>query len=452
MKKTMAKSMITGKPISLILRFALPLLLGNLFQQTYNMVDAAIVGQTLGAEALGAVGASTSVQFLVLGFCIGTCAGFAIPIAQTFGAGKLSHLRKYIYHAILLTVLFGAVITTVCALLCSQILHALRTPDELFKDAYIYLLIIFLGIPCNLTYNLCSSILRAVGDSRTPFLFLACSAVLNIGLDFVCIMGLHMGTAGAAIATIFSQGLSGVLCILLIRKKYDFLRLQPEEKKWERHFAHILVVMGVPMGLQYSITAIGSMVMQGANNSLGPVYVSGFAAGMKIKQLAMCPFDALATGVSTFAGQNYGAGKIDRVKKGIREGVIAGVLYGIGIGLVLIFFGRTMSLMFVKPDAVAVLDASGQYLRSLGYFYWTLGILNVCRMSVQGLGYSMRAVVGGILEMIARIVVSFCFVPVFGFNAICFSDQSAWIAAATYMAIMLRICLKKIETRQAGAV
>lgn len=444
--------MTTGKPITLILRFALPLLLGNLFQQTYNMVDAAIVGQTLGAEALGAVGASTSVQFLVLGFCIGTCAGFAIPIAQTFGAEKLSHLRKYIYHAIILTVIFGAVLTTLCALFCSQILQVLRTPSELFSDAYIYLLIIFLGIPCNLTYNLCSSILRAVGNSRTPFLFLAFSALLNIVLDFVCIMGFHWGTAGAAIATVFSQGLSGVLCILLIQRKYEFLRIRKEERRWERHFAHILMVMGVPMGLQYSITAIGSMVMQSANNSLGPVYVSGFAAGMKIKQLAMCPFDALATGVSTFAGQNYGAGKIDRVKKGIREGVIAGVLYGVAIGLVLILFGRPMSLMFVKASSTAVLDASGQYLRALGFFYWTLGILNVCRMSVQGLGFSMRAVVGGILEMIARIVVSFCFVPLFGFDAICFADQSAWIAAASYMLIMVHICLKKIETKKAGAV
>lgn len=449
MAKSLAKSMTTGKPIALILQFALPLLLGNLFQQTYNMVDAAIVGQTLGADALGAVGASTSVQFLVLGFCIGICAGFAIPVAQAFGAGKMSTLRKYVFHAILLTIAFGILITMLCVILCTQILRVLRTPEELFADAYRYLLIIFIGIPCNLTYNLSSSILRAVGDSRTPFLFLAFSAVLNIALDFLCIMAFHWGTAGAAVATIFSQGLSGVLCLLLIRKRYDFLRVRAEERKTDRHYFHILFVMGVPMGLQYSITAIGSMVMQSANNSLGAVYVSGFAAGMKIKQFAMCPFDALATGVSTFAGQNYGAGRIDRVRKGIRDGVIAGVLYGIGIGLVLIFFGRTMSLLFVNAEYTAVLDASGQYLRALGFFYWVLGILNVTRMSVQGLGFSMRAVVGGVLEMIARIVVSFGLVPVFGFNAICIADQSAWIAAAIYMAIMLRVYIKRIETRTA---
>lgn len=449
MARTTVKSMTEGRPLTLILQFALPLLLGNLFQQTYNMVDAAIVGQTLGANALGSVGASTSVQFLVLGFCIGICAGFAIPVAQAFGAGKLVNLRKYIFHAIILTVLLGAAITLVCVLLCGTILRVLRTPEELFADAYLYLLIIFLGIPCTLTYNLCSSILRAVGDSRTPFLFLAFSATLNIGLDFLCILGFHWGTAGAAIATIFSQGLSGILCLIFIRRRYEFLRVRPEERRWERHFAGILFSMGVPMGLQYSITAIGSMVMQSANNSLGAVYVSGYAAGMKIKQFAMCPFDALATGVSTFAGQNYGAGKIDRVKKGIREGIVAGILYGLGIGLVLIFFGRTMSLLFVNAAYTDVLDASGQYLRALGFFYWVLGILNVCRMSVQGLGFSMRAVFGGVLEMIARIVVSFGFVPVFGFNAICFADQSAWLAAAVYIMIALHLCLKKIETRHA---
>lgn len=449
MSKTYLGRMTEGKPISLILRFALPLLLGNLFQQTYNMVDAAIVGQTLGADALGSVGASTSVQFLVIGFCIGICAGFSIPVAQTFGAKKYENLRKYIYHAILLTVFFGAILTIGCALLCSTILHVLQTPAELFTEAYSYLLIIFLGIPFTLTYNLCSSILRAVGDGRTPFLFLAFSAVLNIALDFLCIMVFHWGTAGAAIATVFSQGLSGVLCILFMRKRHPILTVTAKEKHWDGHYAKILCAMGLPMGLQYSITAIGSMVMQSANNSLGAIYVSGYAAGMKIKQLAMCPFDALATGVSTFVGQNYGANQIDRVRQGVRQGMWAGIIYGIAIGVVLIFFGRPMSLMFVNAEYTQMLDASGQYLRALGFFFWALGILNVCRMSVQALGFSIRAVFGGVLEMIARTVVSFGLVPYFGFNAICIADQCAWVSAAVYIYITLRWCLKKIETRYA---
>ena len=441
MGKTTIGRMTEGKPLTLILRFAFPLLLGNLFQQTYNMVDAAIVGQTLGADALGSVGASTSVQFLVIGFCIGICAGFSIPVAQTFGAKKYENLRKYIYHAILLTVLFGAILTVGCVL---------RTPAELYTDAYLYLFIIFLGIPFNLTYNLCSSILRAVGDGRTPFLFLAFSATLNIALDFLCIMGFHWGTAGAAIATVFSQGLSGVLCIIFMRKKHPFLTVTKKEKHWDGHFAKILCAMGLPMGLQYSITAIGSMVMQSANNSLGAIYVSGYAAGMKIKQLAMCPFDALATGVSTFVGQNYGANQIDRVRKGVRQGVWAGIIYGIAIGVVLIFFGRPMSLLFVNAEYTQMLDASGQYLRALGFFYWVLGILNVCRMSVQALGFSIRAVFSGVLEMIARTAVSFALVPYFGFNAICIADQCAWASAAIYISITLRWCLKKIETRHAA--
>ena len=447
----MTKNMTEGRPISLILRFALPLLMGNLFQQTYNMVDAAIVGRALGAEALGAVGASTSVQFLVLGFCIGICTGFTIPIAQAFGAGRFDNLRRFIFHSILLTAFFALFLTLLCSLLCSRILHVLKTPEELFRDAYVYLLIIFLGIPFNLIYNLCSSILRAVGDSRTPFLFLAFSAVLNIGLDLLLILAFHLGTEGAAIATIVSQGVSGFLCILLIRKKYEFLHILKDEKKVQGHFIRILLSMGVPMGLQFSITAIGSMVMQSANNALGAVYVSAYAAGMKIKQLAMCPFDAIATGVSTFAGQNYGAGKIDRVRKGIFHGTIAGILYGVMIGIVLIFFGRSLSMMFVEKSYISVLDASGLYLRCLGFFYWVLGILNVCRMSVQGLGYSFLAIFGGVLEMIARITVSFGFVPRYGFKAICFADQSAWISAAIYIVIALLWVLNRIKIRRSKA-
>lgn len=443
----MAKSMTEGKPLPLIVQFAVPLLIGNLLQQTYNIIDAAIVGQVLGADALASVGASSSVQFLVLGFCIGICTGFGVPIARSFGAGNHKEMRKDIFHAMVLAGIVAVLITSACALLCPTILHMLSTPEDIFDGAYQYLLVIFLGIPFTILYNLLSSILRSVGDSKTPFWFLAFATVLNILLDLFCILVLQWGCAGAAIATITAQAVSGILCLVYIRRKIPLLHLQKQEYVLEAERAKEMLFMGVPMGLQFSITAIGSMVMQSANNGLGSVYVSGFTAGMRIKQFMMCPFDALATGVSVFCSQNLGAGKIERVKKGIGQGVGIGVLYGALAGLVLIFAGRTLSMLFVDASAVSVLDASAKYLRCMGYFFWSLGILNVCRMCVQGLGYSGRAIFSGLTEMIARIVVSLVFVPMFGFTAICFADQSAWMSACLYIVPTCLLCVRKIEKR-----
>ena len=446
----MTKSMTEGKPLPLILRFAVPLLIGNLLQQTYNIIDAAIVGRILGADALAGVGASSSVQFLVLGFCIGVCCGFGIPIAKSFGAKDYDKMRSDIFHGMVLSGIFAVVLTVLCALLCPQILHLLSTPEDIYNNAYQYLFIIFLGIPFNLLYNLMAGIFRSVGDSRTPFMFLAFSTVLNIGMDLFFILVLGLGCAGAAAATVMAQAVSGILCYIYMRKKMPVLRLKRQDCRLDGGTVKLMLAMGLPMGLQYSITAIGSMVMQSANNGLGSVYVSGFTAGMRIKQFAMCPFDALATGVSVFCSQNLGAGKIERIKTGIKQGTAIGIFYGAFAGIVLIFFGRTLSLLFISGENVAILDASAKYLRCMGYFYWSLGILNVCRMCTQGLGFSGRVVAAGGLEMVARCVVSLCFVPLFGFTAICFADQTAWLSACAYIVPTCLHCIKLCEKRLQG--
>ncbi len=441
----MTKNMTEGSPLKLILQFALPLLVGNIFQQTYNIVDAAIVGRYLGTKALAGVGASSSVQFLVIGFCVGICCGFGIPIAQRFGAKNYNAMRSCIFHAGLLTVITAVILTISCVLFCSTILHMLSTTDDIYHDAYMYLIILFFGIPFTLLYNLLSAILRAVGDSKTPFIFLVISTILNILLDLFCIIILKWGCAGAAAATITAQACSGILCYIYIHRKFSILKLDKQDHKINKSVMLNMIAMGVPMGLQYSITAIGSMVMQSANNSLGSVYVSGFTAGMRIKQFAMCPFDAIATAVSTFCGQNLGAGKIKRINKGLMTGAIAGILYGLLAGTILIFFGGILSRIFMSADETEVLAASAKYLCCLGFFYWALGILNVCRMSVQGLGYPGRAIFSGFVEMVARIVVSKVFVPIYGFTAICFADQSAWLSAVLYIVPTCFLCLRKIK-------
>ncbi len=443
----MLKDMTVGSPGRHIISFALPLLAGNIFQQAYNIADAAIVGRALGAEALAAVGASTSVQFLVMGFCIGIAVGFAIPVAQRFGAKDYSQMRRSIYNSMVLTAFFAVIITAVCLVLCHYILKILSTPDNIYDRAYSYLFVIFAGIPLSLLYNLLSAILRAVGDSRTPFIFLVISTILNIVLDILFIMVFSLDCFGAAVATVIAQGVSGVLCLILIFVKFDILVPKKAERRVTPKEVVMLLMMGVPMGLQYSITAIGSMVLQSANNALGSVYISAFTAASRIKQCAMTPFDAVATAVANFASQNLGAKKLDRIHKGIREGVAIGVGYGAAIGIVLVLFGRTLSGIFVDSGETAILDAAGQYLGTIGCFYWVLGILNTVRLTVQGLGYSIRAIYSGVVEMIARVVVSFAFVPIFRFGAICAADPSAWVSGAIYISITLFIILRSLRKK-----
>lgn len=443
----MQKSMVEGNTLKLILNFSIPLLLGNLFQQFYNVVDAAIVGQTLGSKALAAVGASSSVQFLILGFCMGICQGFAIMVSQSYGAKRLDEMHTYIFVGAIWTAIAAIVISILVVVFCADILHILQVNDEIFKDAYAYLVVIFAGIPFTLLYNYLSAILRAIGDSKTPFLFLAFSAFLNIGLDFFCILVLGWGCLGAAVATIFSQAVSGILCLVLIAFKVNVLHIPKSSRYFDKKHSTKLLAMGVPMGLQFSITAIGSMVMQSANNALGTIYVSGFTAGMRIKSLMMCPFDALGAAVSTFLSQNYGAQKIDRIHDGYRKGVFVGILYGCFACLVMVFFGRILSMLFVSASEVQVLNASALYLRRMGYFYPILGILMTTRMAIQGLGYSARAMLAGVVEMIARCVVALCFVPIFKYDAITWADQTAWTTATLVLIPLWFITVRVIQKK-----
>ena len=383
----MAKSMTTGSPVRLILNFSLPLLLGNLFQQLYNIIDAAIVGKVLGSNALAAVGASSSVQFLVLGFCIGICSGFGVPVAQRFGAQSYDSLKNFVYNGALLTTGIGLTVTVLTAILCPGILHIMSTPDAIYQDAYHYLLIIFLGIPATLLYNYLAGILRAIGDSKTSFYFLVFSACLNVFLDLFCIIVLKWGVTGAGLATVASQGLSGLLCLIYIIRKVEVLHLEKKNRHLSRRRIGQLLYMGLPMGLQFSITAIGSMMIQSSNNGLGTVYVSAFTAGMRIKQFAMCPFDAIATAVSTFAGQNFGAGKHDRVRQSTRTAFMIAFTITIPLSLILFFWGKGFLYIFV--DDVEVIDIGIQMIKFLAPFYCTYIAVEVFSGVLRGMGSAL---------------------------------------------------------------
>ena len=428
-----SREMTAGRALPLIFNFTMPLLMGNLLQQTYSLVDAAIVGKFLGINALASVGASTSVVFLILGFCNGCCGGFGIPVAQKFGARDYSTMRRYISVSLQLAAVMSVVIAVVTSILCGDILLMMRTPDIIFQNAYYYLLITFIGVPCTFFYNLLSSIIRALGDSKTPFWFLLFSAVLNILLDLFCILVLDWGVAGAAIATVFSQGVSAVLCYGYMMRHFDILRGTPDERKFNGALARRLMYIGVPMGLQFSITAIGSIMLQSANNALGTACVAAFTAAMRIKMFFMCPLESLGIAMATYTGQNYGAGKPERIWMGVKVSALMMIIYWAFTFCILMLGARTFALLFVEASELEILKDTELFLHISVSFFPVLGLLCILRYTIQGAGYTNLAMLSGVSEMIARVLVSIYAVPAFGYLAVCFGDPTAWIAAVLFL-------------------
>ena len=441
------KEMTSGAPLPLILNFTLPLLLGNLLQQTYSLVDAAIVGKFLGINALASVGASSSVIFLILGFCNGCCGGFGIPIAQKFGAHDYSTMRKYVWVSLKLTTVMSVLIAIVTSLLCAFILRTMRTPENIFYDAYLYLLITFIGVPCTFFYNLFSCIIRALGDSKTPFWFLLFSTILNILLDLFCILVLGWGVAGASIATVVSQGLSAFLCYHYMMRKFEILQATPSERRFDRRLALNMLGIGVPMGLQFSITAIGSIMLQSANNALGTACVAAFTSAMRIKMFFLCPLESLGMAMATYCGQNYGAGKPERIWSGIKASFLLMGVYVVANFVILWFGAKYMALLFVSAAEVEIIKDTELFLHVAATFFPTLGLLCILRYSIQGVGYTTLAMLSGVSEMIARILVSVLAVPAFGYIAVCFGDPTAWMAADLFLVPTFIVIYRRLKSR-----
>ncbi|EOS27231.1 MATE efflux family protein [Lachnospiraceae bacterium 3-1] len=445
MAKSVTKDMTNGSPMKLILQFCIPLFFGMLFQQFYSMMDTVIVGKFLGVNALAAVGSTGSINFMIIGFCMGVCNGFAIPVAQQFGAGNYHVLRKYVSNSVWLAIGFAGAMTVAVCVLCQQILLWMHTPQDIFEGAYNYIFVIFLGIPVVYMYNLLSGIIRSLGDSKSPLIFLLFSSVLNIVLDIVFILVFSMGVAGAAWATVISQGISGVACLIYMMKRFDILKITREEWRLEGKYAAVLCNMGIPMGLQYSITAIGSVILQTAVNTLGSVAVASTAAGSKIGMFFCCPFEAMGSTMATYAGQNVGAGKLDRVSKGIKSTSILGFVYSIVACGVLIAFGKNIAFLFVDPSETAILENVGWFLTISGVFFFPLALVNIVRFTIQGLGFSKFAILAGVCEMAARGLVGLGLVPVFGYIAACFASPVAWICADLFLIPAYLYVMKKLR-------
>ena len=441
--------MTVGSPTRDILRFAIPLILGYILQQMYQIIDAVIVGRWIGVGALAAVGASSSVMFLIMGFCNGSCAGFSIPIAQAFGAKDFAKMRCYVGNAIRLGIVFAVVITLMSCALCTRILYLVNTPDDIFQDAWIFLFLQFAAIPFTMAYNLLAGFIRALGNSRQPFYFLIFSAIINILLDIVFILIMGMGVEGAGIATLLSQAFSSMMCLWYIRKHLTILIPQGEERHFNNKRIAILLNNGVPMGLQFSITGIGIIMLQSANNALGTLYVASFTAAMRIKYLFICVFDNIGVSMATYCGQNIGAEKTERIQLGIRSALMITAVYFVLTVIVIYPFADQMMALFVNSGEQDVIKNAAYYMRISNYFYPALGLLTIFRYSIQGLGYSMLSMLSGVMEMIARCGVSIWLVPELAFTGVCFADPTAWMAADLFLIPAYFYLYKKIKRDKA---
>ena len=432
----MQNDMTVGNPMKIILSFTLPIFIGNVFQQFYNMADAVIVGKFVGNKALAAVGSTGTIMFLIYGFVVGMTAGFTVLTAQKFGAGDMKSMRKTVVGAGVLSFIVGALLTVLFMVFMKPLLTLMNTPSDIFADAYAYIMIVSGGILAQMLYNLLSSILRSLGNSKLPLYFLIISALLNIVLDLVFIIVFRMGAAGAAYATVIAQGISGILCLLYIAKKVPALYLHREDWEIDKNLAGWQLKIGLPMAFQYSITAIGTIVVQSCLNILGSTAAAGFAAASKIEQVFTQAYVALGTTMATYCAQNMGAGKYTRIRKGFKSATLIGFIYAVVTGVIIFFVGKYMTIFFVSENVNQIMEYVDIYLRCVSVSFLPLVIVNLYRNGIQGMGYGLLPMTAGIAELVGRSGASLIASHFGSYMGICLASPAAWVLAGTLLLIM----------------
>ncbi len=445
MARNMTKDMTTGNPVKLILLFSIPLLIGNIFQQFYSMVDTIIVGRFIGVDALAAVGSTGSMSFLINGFVVGLTSGFAVLVSQKFGAKDEDGLKKAVSSALVLSVIATIVVTLVSVLLAKPMLNLMNTPDNIIDDAYAYIIIIYWGTIATVVYNIIAGILRALGDSKTPLYFLIVASILNIVLDIVFIVNFSMGVAGAAWATIISQGVSGLLCIVYTYKKYKILRLKKDDFKVKSRVYKKHLKIGIPMALQFSITAAGIMTVQGALNVFGSSAIAAYTAASKVLQIVMQPAITFGVTMATYCGQNLGAKNYIRIKEGVKKCTEISVITSIIAGIILVFGGKFFVGLFIENPDASILAYAQECLNYSAIFFIPLGLIFIYRNALQGMGESFVPMMAGAFELIARALVAFILPSFIGYTGICLADPVAWLSAAIPLGIYYFKKMKSID-------
>lgn len=439
----MTKDLTHGSPAKLILGFTLPLVAGNLFQQLYSMVDTLIVGRFLGNDALAGVGSTSAVLFLFTGFMVGLTAGFAIPISHRFGASDYGELRRFTGNALWLSLFISVFLCLFTAVLCRPILLWTQTPAGIFDYAYSYLYPLFLGLPIQFAFNLMLSILRSLGDSRTPLLFMLLAATLNIALDLLFIVPLQLGTAGAAYATLTSQGIACIGSLMVIIRRFPVLHLQKADWKIHSRYIQPLLSIGLPMGLQYTITSVGTVLLQTAVNGLGTAYVTAITVGTRVGNLFSCVLDTLGATMAAFGGQNMGAKKTLRIRQGLRACLLYSFLYCTAACLICFFLGKPILSAFMDKPNPVILDSAYQYLITTSLFFNLVGFVNIFRLLIQGLGYGKLSIFAGVMEMIGRSITGLLLVPALGFLGACLGHPVAWTLASAFLIPMYLLIMRR---------
>ena len=446
--KTVQHDMTSGSPMKMILSFTFPIFIGNVFQQFYNMADAVIVGKFVGTKALAAVGSTGTIMFLIYGFVVGMTAGFTVLTAQKFGAGDMRAMRQTVAGASILSLIVGVILTAAFMILMKPWLMVMNTPEDIFADAYAYIMIVSAGILAQMLYNLLASVLRALGNSKVPLYFLILSALLNIVLDLVLIIVFHMGAAGAAVATVVSQGVSGLLCLVYIVKCVPVLRMSRDDWRPSGHLLKTQMRIGIPMALQYSITAIGTMMVQSSLNILGSTLVAAYTAAGKIEQVVSQAYVALGTTLATYSAQNIGAGDVPRIRRGFRATTWIGVIYSFAAAALVMTVGKYMTYLFVSEDVELIMDSVDLYLKCAGSLFIPLAIVNIYRNGIQGLGYGLLPMMAGVAELVGRGVMSVIAAQQKSYLGVCLASPAAWVLAAALLIGMyfyvIKIDLKKI--------
>ena len=440
----MELDMTKGRPVSLITKFIIPIIIGNIFQQLYNMADTIIVGRFVGVDALAAVGATGSIMFLVLGFTQGLTTGFTVMTAQKFGAGDREGMRKSIGSAVVLSIIVTVVMTVLSMACMDGLLRIMNTPEDIFDMAKSYILIICGGIFCSVLYNLQASILRAIGNSVVPLVLLVISSVVNIVLDYVLIVYGHMGVAGAAYATVISQGLSGVLCLIYIMKAVSTLHVERRHFKLEWQCVRNQLGVGIPMALQFSITAVGTILVQAALNLLGSTVVASYSVSCKVEQLVTQPFLAMGVTMATFCAQNRGINDLNRIKSGVRVANIMSAVYAVIVyGVVYLILPYAIRL-FVTEDIDMVYGYGKTYILICGAFFIPLGMIFIFRNALQGCGFGLVPMLGGVVELLARCVVAFVAARFLSYEGVCFANAFAWLTAGVFLWLAYRVLMKRM--------
>lgn len=428
--------MTVGNPAKIIWNFTLPVVTGNIFQQFYNMVDTVIVGKFVGTNALAAVGATGTICFLILGFLMGLTAGFTVLTSQRFGAGDMVGMRKTVGSAAVLSLIISIIMTIVSMAGMKPLLKLMNTPEDIFYDAYMYIMIICAGIFAQVLYNLLAGILRALGNSKTPLYFLLFSAVLNILLDLLLIVVFHLGAPGAAYATVIAQGVSGVLCLIYIIRKVPLLRLEKSDFRPNLYLIRTQLALGFPMALQFSITAVGTMMVQSALNILGSIHVAAFTAASKVEQVISQMYVALGTTMATYAAQNIGAGKVKRIHQGFMAATVISFVYSAVAGILTYYWGYKLTGLFVSQNLDSVVGLVDVYLKCATLFFIPLAVINVYRNGIQGMGFGLAAMMGGVAELVGRAAVATAASRFKSYWGICMASPVAWILAAVLFLIM----------------